>query len=380
MKEICWSFNALEKGFHPTHDSDGKPLQKGSPFYASKGKPLCSGYRAVLWNIQGDAEFFANQLGLAHWGSLSPCMECDAKSSTDDPSKYFKNIEQDKQDFKVVSNKEAAENPGSKHPLFHQLPGLTTKFVRGDALHILWCKGIYSHLLGSCLHYLVWHDGAGRQKMPAQERLGMLWTALQKAYQELGSQVRVTNLKLSMFADTKQPHASYPALNLKGGESKHFLPAFLRVCKAVLDPEIWHESCMLGAMESMKALVELFDSADVFLSQEEYSKATSLAKEFLDTYSVLNQWALEEGKYLFHIVYKFHAFQHLVANSCHLNPKACWCFANENYVARIGELVFSISPGVRNTKLSKKMAPKYRVLLHLLMTRDNFSLGERDPC
>ena len=43
-------------------------------------------------------------------------------------------------------------------------------------------------------------------------------------------------------------------------------------------------------MESMKALVELFDSADVFLSQEEYSKATSLAKEFLDTYSVLNQW------------------------------------------------------------------------------------------
>ena len=82
--------------------------------------------------------------------------------------------------------------------------------------------------------------------MPAQERLGMLWTALQKAYQELGSQVRVTNLKLSMFAGTKQPHASYPALNLKGGESKHFLPAFLRVCKAVLDPEIGHESCMLG--------------------------------------------------------------------------------------------------------------------------------------
>ena len=54
--------------------------------------------------------------------------------------------------------------------------------------------------------------------------------------------------------------------------------------------------------------------------------------------------------------------------------KACWCFANEDMVAKISQLVFSISPGVRSTKLSKKMGPKYRILLHLLLTREGFSL------
>ena len=66
MKEICWSFNSLVKGVHPTHDSNGKPLKKGSPFYEMKGQPLATGYKAVIWSVQGDAEFFSNHLLLPH--------------------------------------------------------------------------------------------------------------------------------------------------------------------------------------------------------------------------------------------------------------------------------------------------------------------------
>ena len=32
MVWICWSFVALQHGYHPTHDRDGKPLKKDSPF------------------------------------------------------------------------------------------------------------------------------------------------------------------------------------------------------------------------------------------------------------------------------------------------------------------------------------------------------------
>ena len=101
--------------------------------------------------------------------------------------------------------------PRSNHPLFHQVPGLASKFVRGDALHILWVHGIYSHLLGSVLHYLVYKDGPGRQKKSPQDRLSILRAALQKVYSQLKPTSRVTNLKLPMFVDPKVPHASHPA-------------------------------------------------------------------------------------------------------------------------------------------------------------------------
>ena len=44
-KELAWSFKALAKGQHPTHDADGNPLKKGNPFWAKKGKPLASGLK-----------------------------------------------------------------------------------------------------------------------------------------------------------------------------------------------------------------------------------------------------------------------------------------------------------------------------------------------
>ena len=62
-KELAWSFKALAKGQHPTHDADGNPLKRGSPFWAKKGKPLASGLKAIVWCIEGDHEFFSNSLG-----------------------------------------------------------------------------------------------------------------------------------------------------------------------------------------------------------------------------------------------------------------------------------------------------------------------------
>ena len=378
MVEICWSFNALVKGVHPTHDSSGTPLKKGSPFYEKKGQPLATGYKAVIWSIQGDAEFFSNHLLLPHWASHFPCMECNCRQSEACPSKCFKTIEMDKQNFVTVTNKQAAEKPPSKHPLFHQIPGVTTKFVRRDALHILWCHGIYSHLLGSIMHYLIYNDGPGRQKVAPQQRLSLLWEALQKEYKALRSTTRLTNLKLSMFCDPAKPHGSHPCLSTKGSEAKHLLLPFLKVSKALLDDTVWHEATMLQAMQEMHNLVELFDLADIVPEAEEHKKAMAFAKGFLDNYSMLNAWALEEGNLLFHKVMKFHTFQHLVENSKHLNPRACWCFQNEHWVGQISQLVFSVSPGVKMTKLSWKVGPKYRILLHLLLTRDSFSFEDID--
>ena len=48
---------------------------------------------------------------------------------------------------------------------------------RGDALHILFCKGVFSHLLGSVLHFPVFQEGQGTQNK----------TALRKTCSSVGS-------------------------------------------------------------------------------------------------------------------------------------------------------------------------------------------------
>ena len=132
MVWICWSFAALQHGYHPPHDPEGKPLKKDSPFFLEKGKPLAHGLCGVLWVVQGDHEFFSNSLKLPHLGMLS---QEEAKPA----NMCYKTLEKGKQAWKRIST--------------GVIPGLSTKMVRGDCLHILFVKGVLGHLLGSCIHY-----------------------------------------------------------------------------------------------------------------------------------------------------------------------------------------------------------------------------------
>ena len=69
-KYLKWSFEAIGNGYHPVKDPDGKPLEKGSPFFECKGQPLHpQGLKGTLWSIIGDQEFFSNALGLPHWNA-----------------------------------------------------------------------------------------------------------------------------------------------------------------------------------------------------------------------------------------------------------------------------------------------------------------------
>ena len=220
-----------------------------------------------------------------------------------------------------MTNQEAKDHPRSAHPLF-SIPGVTTQMVRGDGLHILWCKGVYAHFLGSILHHLCWYPHASRKVKPC-ERLATVFKLVQEEYTALQSPTRLTNLKLSMFTDPKKPHVAPPFLNSKGAESKHFLPAFLQVCKKrkLLSPDLPEEKEMLRALENMDKLVQLWDSSDMFLEQEGFEKSLELAADFLQAYGVLNEWAASNDTWLFHIVMKHHMLLHLAISSRFLPQK-----------------------------------------------------------
>ena len=377
-KWLAWSFTALASGHHPRLGPDNEPLEKGSMLSSLAGQPLHpKKMRGVLWSIIGDHEFFSNTLGLPHWNSKFPCWECDCENFT--PGTFGKGCNTiclEKQKFKIWSHAECLADPFSNHAIF-SLPGVSCKHVRGDPLHVLFCKGLYSHHLGSILHYICFYEGPGqRQSKKPWERLSILFTQVQAQYTEQGCKNRLTNLRLSMFTDAQKPWKKHPSLDIKAGEAKHLLPAMIPVIEKVSGTLEECEQHRLTAATSLKKLVGIWDNADVFLSPAEHHQSLDLAGEFLRKYDWLNKWSLEKDRMSFHIVPKHHSFIHMVWGSKHLNPRAQWCFKAEDFVGQISRLTSSVSMGVSSTRLSLKVAPKYRILVHLFLTRSMPQEGE----
>ncbi len=70
-------------------------------------------------------------------------------------------------------------------------------------------------------------------------------------------------------------------------------------------------------------------------------------------------------------------FLHLVQSCKFLNPKVTATFRGEDlagHMRHMSKMSHSVSFGVRATKLSQKLAPKYQALCHLLKTRTDFDM------
>ena len=213
---LLWSFTALAQGFHPQ-----KLLKKGIMAELA-GHPLhCQGYRAVIWSILGDNGFFSNTLLLPHWASHFPCWNCDGQNFAEsEEGTHVKETRMDKQKFNLVTHAEAwkkahethakalkkAEGDKTKllkkdtiHPVF-LLPGCSSQLVKGDCLHILFTKGIYGHLIGGILHYMIFYEGPGKTcAVSPQDRLSPTFKEIQKNYALQKASTRLINLKLSML-------------------------------------------------------------------------------------------------------------------------------------------------------------------------------------
>lgn len=255
-----------------------------------------------------------------------------------------------------------------------EVPGNSSRLVRGDALHILFTKGLYGHLLGSILHYLCWYDEGAHQATKPADRLGIIFKEAQAVYTDKEVTCRLTNLVLSMFTDPKKPWANWANLSCKGGEGKHLAPCLLEVLKNILDFSKPEHSRMLKCLEHVCQVVAIWDSAGTFLTKAEFKKSWQLAQDAMKEYQWLNAWSEDCGRSSFHIVIKHHTFLHLAKDAWYLNPRVFWCFKAEDYVGHISTVTHSVSMGVKATKISQKLAIKYRILLHLLYTRPGFHL------
>ena len=118
----------------------------------------------------------------------------------------------------------------------------------------------------------------------------------------------------------------------------------------------------------------------IFPTPTEFEKASNLAKRFFSTYADLNEWAVKENRKLFHTTHKFHTFHHLIKNPKFLNWRLHQNYRAEHFVGQMATLAHSVSFGVKSSRLSSKIAVKYKLLLHLQLLRPGFGscLNEAD--
>ena len=314
-KELALSFKALAKGQHPTHDADGNPLKKASPFWAKKGKPLASGLKAIVRCIEGDHEWILQQqLGPSPLEECIPMLEFRLHSS--------KLLERSHTASSIhgISHSWAQAFPSSEHPFLTEVPSNSSRLVRGDALHILFTKGLYGHLLGSILHYLCWYDEGAHQATKPADRLGIIFKEIQAVYTDKEVTCRLTNLVLSMFTHPKKPWANWANLSCKGGEGKHLAPCLLEVLKKHLG---FQQARAQPHAQVLRACMPGGGNLGLcrkFLAKAEFKKFWQLAQDAMKEYQWLNAWSANCGRSSFHIVIKHHTFLHLAKDAWYLNP------------------------------------------------------------
>lgn len=221
-----------------------------------------------------------------------------------------------------------------------QLGHISCKNVKGDSLHILFCKGLYGHVIGGILHYCCWREGPGKicKKRP-WERLSVLFEQIQVEFSFQEATTRLTNLKISMFTDAQKPWSKWANPDVKGGEAKHLLPALIPVIKRLFDKSrLPEEVNMILAAEGLERLVTLWDSMEIIPTDAEFAKSMALGNAFPDSYNELNVWPLEKDRKSFHKVHKHHTLIHLLKKIKILEPQAAMVLQSRRFCRTLQQI------------------------------------------
>lgn len=366
-RAMVWSLQSCFDGVHPSMDEQGRHFPAGSKEALLAGTPLTpEGHRFVVWALLGDQDYLSNVLRLPHWSKDEFCWLCDC--SRQDHQRHWK-------DFSStpgwsLKDPKMTLQPVSGH-LFFNLPGVSEWNVVLDLLHVMDHNGVLGHLFGSIIHMIVL-DPANRTSAARQLALDQLWGKIQETYTQQGTATRLTNLHLSMFTDPRAPFADYAYLRaVKAAETRHLVPVMVVVLQhydATEHLRLAHVCCGLVA-----EFYGLLDVAGMFPSPENAARLGALMSNFLNLYKKLNCWAESANRKLFHIVPKHHMALHLAQQCQWLNSRFGWTYKAESWLGKLSQLGHSCAPGCKSTRITLPLLQKYRILLHLRVSKLIFS-------
>ena len=158
----------------------------------------------------------------------------------------------------------------SSHAIF-TIPGVSHFNICQDAMHILFCKGVFSHAMGNALKHWVYHC-----KFPGcksvKDRTNMVWGKIRSLYSLYGTENRMPTLKTSMFTSTDRPHQEKPFLKTKAGECKSLVPIFAQLAIDLHQGNSTSD-LLVGPFSNMDEFCQLLDSEQRFPSQQKCEEA-----------------------------------------------------------------------------------------------------------
>ena len=202
-----------------------KVLQQGS----KDGSLIMGGWRAVIWQLEGDHDYFSNVLKLPHWRTEHFCWDCKCNQTTG-----F--------DFSVLpfpNSRLLADEMHerlSAHWVF-KIPGVSKHNIAHDCLHVLFTHGIVNNAMGNALKHWCWKGPMGsRQTVKPDVRMAIIFTRVQELYREYDVSNTLSSLHIKDFiADLDKPHQCKPSLKVKGAHCKALVPVFAQLSKELSD-------------------------------------------------------------------------------------------------------------------------------------------------
>lgn len=358
---IVWDLKALAANRYHAVDPFGEPLDPNSYYGKKAGQTIFDeGFFVMLYGVQGDLEYFSNDLGLPHHANVTPKPCCGWCRGNKDVHPWF--------DFRPDASWRTSGLPDLHltHPLF-DLPGFTLWHFCLDWMHVM-DLGVAPHALGSPLWHIVFV--ALSHLTPAEA----VAKVAQFLLEDLNSSESVhgkpiTSFDLKNICDPKLPNSDYAHLRFfKAAEVRGLVPSVYRAALH-FDNGTRIMQHMCNMLKHLVAMYATMHNAQIMLKREEFAVLKKASSTFLLEYSFLARDAMANGRHLFSIVPKFHYMSHMVDQMKYCNARFTWCYGGEDMVGRISRLGHSCLRGLATFKVVDKLMQKYRIAIHFRLTR-----------
>jgi len=287
------------------------------------GRPLH--FTACLAEIRGDWSFLAETFHVPSWNKgTGICWRCHVL-----PSGYRDtSLEASWRTNRCDHNAFVARVTTAGHTMscVFALPGVTSAILHIDWMHTV-DLGVGQDVLGNTLVDLVAdYDGSSRA-----ERVDALWEDVQKLYIELSVVDRLPKFKWQTFAHGKN---EAPKLRGKAAYTKGLVAVLKLLCDRRWRSGTVHQRTVCSLLSHLDACYRHVDDRDVAALAVSCRKTCTLVvaleRDALRGDPRSPRWRAKP---------KLHLMQELCETGSSTTPKASWCYLDETFGGRMGDLL-----------------------------------------
>jgi len=317
-KILKWSFTHLFYGTFPETQHTGEPWGEPSRL-AKAGKPLFHGWKACIFALTGDLEYFQNEMKLKGYSHNECCWNCSANKS-DIPHNDYRMDAKWRGTCRTPAQHRA--NPPTNH-LVMEIPGVVAETFAYDSLHILE-EGTASHAIANCFwDWVIERTAPGTQ----ESRCKTLSDCILAKYVELGipSEHRISKLSISNFIATDSKHSSFPETSgIKARHLRYLVPVVKLLCAdeilpATEDPQKYTQH-RFECLQNLEKVYECIDHKGLHLTKRLQTKFAEHTKLFLAHYTMCCKIKLSQKRMQWNTVHKFHCMAHMPSQAFFSTP------------------------------------------------------------